>query len=318
MNKRYLITGGAGFIGSHLCRALVAGGDRVVILDSLDSGKLSNIDDLLCDDQVEFVQDTILNESRVLSICGDVHGIFHLAALVSVQRSIDDPRLNHQVNVDGLFNVLEAARLSGVPKIVFASSAALYGNSYAPPHKETFPIVPLSPYAVGKSLSEIYSSVYSQLYGVEAVCLRFFNVYGPNQDPSSPYSGVISKFMDAVTHGSDITIFGDGEQTRDFVYVQDVVQALILSMDKNVNGIFNVGTGSSVSINQLAQGVMQVSGKNVDIRYMDAREGEVRHSCADISKIRQDLGYEPRYSLKDGLEETFDWWINTRFTSRRS
>jgi len=318
MNKRYLITGGAGFIGSHLCRALVARGDRVVILDSLDSGKLSNIDDLLCDDRVEFVQDTILNESRVLSLSEGIDGIFHLAALVSVQRSIDDSRLNHQINVDGLFNVLEAARLSGVPKIVLASSAALYGNSYVPPHKEIFPVVPLSPYAVGKCLSEIYSSVYSQLYGIGAVCLRFFNVYGPNQDPSSPYSGVISKFMDAVTHGSDITIFGDGEQTRDFVYVQDVVQALFLSMEKNVSGIFNVGTGVSSSINQLAQSVMQIARKEMDITYLDPREGEVRHSCADITNIREGMGYEPRYSLKDGLEETFHWWINTRFTSRRS
>ncbi|NLV26198.1 MAG: NAD-dependent epimerase/dehydratase family protein [Methanomicrobiales archaeon] len=308
MNKRYLITGGAGFIGSHLCRALVAGGNQVVILDSLDSGRLSNIEDLLNDDKVEFIQDTILNESRVFSLCGGVDGIFHLAALVSVQRSIDDPSLNHLVNIDGLFAILEAARTCGVPKIVLASSAALYGNDYLPPHKESLPSVPLSPYAVGKCLSELYAAVYTDLYGVQSVCLRFFNVYGPNQDPSSPYSGVISKFMDAISRDDEFTIFGDGEQTRDFVYVLDVVQALILSMEKSVSGVFNVGTGSSVSINQLARTIMEVSGKNVGIRYLDAREGEVRHSCSDISKICHDMGYMPKYSLREGISETYSWW----------
>jgi len=309
MNKRYLITGGAGFIGSHLCRALMKRGDQIVILDSLESGKLSNIDDILHNGRVEFIHDTILNESRVLSACEGVDGIFHLSALVSVQRSIDDPRLNHQVNVDGLFTVLESARLSGVSNIVLASSAALYGNLYAPPHTESLPAVPLSPYAVGKCLSEVYSSVYTQLYGVQTVCLRFFNVYGPNQDPTSPYSGVISKFLDAITHSSNFTIFGDGEQTRDFVYVKDVVQALILSMDSNVSGVYNVGTGISSSINQLARIIMQVAGKEVDIHYKEPREGEVRYSCADISKAKADLGFEPQYSLKDGLNETYGWWL---------
>ena len=230
-SKRYLITGGAGFIGSHLCRALLERGDSVLILDSLDSGKMENIQEFLGRNGAEFFEDSILNEGHILSLCNNIDGIFHLAALVSVQRSIDNPRLNHQVNIDGFFNVIEAARKQKVAKIVLASSAALYGNTYSPPHKEIFPVDPLSPYAVGKYSSEVYSSVYSHLYGVKTVCLRFFNVYGPNQDPSSPYSGVISKFFEAVKRGNSITIFGDGEQTRDFVYVLDVVQALILSMD---------------------------------------------------------------------------------------
>ncbi|PKL60799.1 MAG: GDP-mannose 4,6-dehydratase [Methanomicrobiales archaeon HGW-Methanomicrobiales-4] len=259
MNKRYLITGGAGFIGSHLCRALIARGDRIIILDSLESGHMNNISDLIPDNRVEFIEDTILNESRVLSLCHDVDGIFHLAALVSVQRSIDDPRLNHMVNVDGVFNILDSARRCNVHKIVFASSAALYGNSYSPPHKESFPADPLSPYAVGKYSSEVYSSVYARLYGMETVCLRFFNVYGPNQDPSSPYSGVISKFIESLSHETQLTIFGDGEQTRDFVYVLDVVQALLLSMDKKVHGVFNVGTGVSSSINQLAKNIIRIT-----------------------------------------------------------
>ncbi|WP_181391369.1 GDP-mannose 4,6-dehydratase [Methanospirillum stamsii] len=309
MNKRYLVTGGAGFIGSHLCHALVARGDQVIILDSLDSGNLGNISDILDDEHVEFIEDTILNCPRLISLCNDVDGIFHLAALVSVQRSIDDPRLNHQMNIDGLFEVFEAARLVGVPKIVLASSAALYGNDYLPPHEETFVSVPLSPYAVGKCLSELYAAVYTELYGVQSVCLRFFNVYGPKQDPSSPYSGVISKFMDAISRDDEFTIFGDGEQTRDFVYVLDVVQALILSMEKSVSGVFNVGTGLSVSINQLARTIMDISGKNEGIRYLGAREGEVRHSCADISKISEGLGYKPKYSLKEGINEIFQWWI---------
>lgn len=310
MSKRYLVTGGAGFIGSHLCHALVARKKQVIILDSLDSGNLCNISDILDDEHVEFIEDSILNGHRLLSLCERVDGIFHLAALVSVQHSIDDPRSNHRINIDGLFEVFEAARLTGVPKVVLASSAALYGNDYLPPHKETFPSVPLSPYAVGKCLSELYAAVYTDLYGVHSVCLRFFNVYGPKQDPSSPYSGVISKFMDAITRNESFTIFGDGEQTRDFVYVLDVVQALILSMEMNVSGVFNVGTGMSVSINQLARTIMEVSGKDVGIRYLDAREGEVRHSCADISKISEGLGYKPRYSIYQGLSETFAWWTN--------
>ena len=307
MNNRYLVTGGAGFIGSHLCRALISRGDKVVILDSLDSGRLSNIEDIFQTGEVEFVQDTILNEERVVSLCKDIDGIFHLAALVSVQRSIDDPRLNHQINVDGVFNILEASRVSNVPKVVLASSAALYGSS-APPHKESFPVDPLSPYAIGKYSSEIYSSVYTQLYGVDTVCLRFFNVYGPNQDPSSPYSGVISKFLDAVVNGEPCTIFGDGEQTRDFVYVLDVVQALICSMDMDVHGVFNVGTGVSSSINTLARDIIEIAGKEVNIVYREAREGEVRHSCADISRARAEIGFHPTYSLQKGLTETYLWW----------
>lgn len=309
MNKRYLVTGGAGFIGSHLCRALVSRGDACVILDSLDSGSLTNIQDILKENKVEFIQDSIENEARVISLCNGLDGIFHLAALVSVQRSIDDPRLNHRINVDGMFNILEAARIGKVFKVVLASSAALYGNAYSPPHKESFPVEPLSPYAVGKYSSEVYSDVYSRLYGVDTVCLRFFNVYGPNQDPSSPYSGVISKFLDAAVHGNRCIIFGDGEQTRDFVYVLDVVQALLLSMDTDVHGVFNIGTGVSSSINQLARLIIGIAGKESDIMYQQAREGEVRHSCADISKAREYIGFDPRYSLEDGLTETYQWWV---------
>ncbi|PWR69738.1 GDP-mannose 4,6-dehydratase [Methanospirillum lacunae] len=309
--KRYLVTGGAGFIGSHLSRALLARGDSVVIFDSLDSGNLANITDLQKNPHLEFIEDTILNKTRLLSICSHIDGIFHLAALVSVQRSIDDPELNHSINVDGMFNVLESARKEKVPKIVFASSAALYGNAYVPPHKESFPPIPLSPYAVGKNLSEMYSSVYSSLYGIGCVCLRFFNVYGPYQDPSSPYSGVISKFLEAVTQEKNIIIFGDGEQTRDFVYVIDVVQALLLSMDKDVNGVFNVGTGFTSSINQLACNIIQLSNRKVEVIHMEARGGEVRHSCADITQAQEKLGYYPGYSLERGLFETYQWWKGT-------
>lgn len=307
MNKRYLVTGGAGFIGSHLSRALVSRGNRVIILDSLESGRMENISDIVHNGHVEFMKGTVLDETGMMSVCEQVDGIFHLAALVSVQRSIDDPYLNHQVNVDGLFTVLESARRTGVQRIVLASSAALYGNLYDIPHKESLPAVPLSPYAVGKYLSEIYSSVYSQLYGVQAVCLRFFNVYGPNQDPSSPYSGVISKFLDALFQEKYFTIYGDGEQTRDFVYVNDVVQALLLSMDTDVTGVYNVGTGVNLSINELAQTLFQIGGRKVDIRYQEARSGEVRHSCADITKSRNELGYNPAYNLEKGLAETYLW-----------
>lgn len=308
MTNTYLVTGGAGFIGSHLSRALLERGDKVIILDSLESGKISNIADLLDNNNLEFIEDSILQKLRLLSICSGINGIFHLAALVSVQRSIDDPELNHRINVDGFFTVLETARRSRIKKMVLASSAALYGNSYTPPHHESLPAVPLSPYAVGKYTSEVYSSVYSSLYGVNVVCLRFFNVYGPNQDPSSPYSGVISKFLEAVSNNQDITIYGDGEQTRDFVYVLDVVQALILSMDSNVSGVFNVGTGIHTSINQLAQQVITMGGSGVKIIHKEAREGEVRFSYADISKAQDMLGYQPNFSLQKGLMDTYFWW----------
>jgi UDP-glucose 4-epimerase len=311
MNKRYLVTGGAGFIGSHLCRALVSRGDQCIIYDSLDSGKRENINDILQTGRAEFIQDSIENEERIHSLCRGIDGIFHLAALVSVQRSIDDPRLNHRINVSGTFNVLEGARIGDVPRVVIASSAALYGNSYVPPHKETFQAEPLSPYAVGKYSAEVYSSVYTRLYGVTTVCLRFFNVYGPNQDPSSPYSGVISRFLDAVVNGDSCTVFGDGEQTRDFVYVLDVVAALVLSMDTDASGVYNVGTGVSSSVNELVQDIIRISGKKVAVVYNKAREGEVRHSCADISKIRLDMGYHPAYSLMEGLKETYSWWVKS-------
>jgi UDP-glucose 4-epimerase len=308
MAKKYLVTGGAGFIGSHLSRALIERGDKVVILDSLESGKVSNIADLLESENLEFIEDSILHESRLISICSGIDGIFHLAALVSVQRSIDDPELNHRINVDGFFSVLEVARKSRINKMVLASSAALYGNSYSPPHYESLQAVPLSPYAVGKYTSEVYSSVYSALYGVNVVCLRFFNVYGPNQDPSSPYSGVISKFMEEVSTGKDIIIFGDGEQTRDFVYVLDVVQALLLSMDSNLFGVFNVGTGIPTTINHLSHQIIKTSGSKVKVIHREQREGEVRYSYADISKARSELGFNPEYTLEKGLLNTYSWW----------
>jgi len=308
MSRRFLVTGGAGFIGSHLCRSLANRGDEVVILDSLDSGNPGNIQDLLPYPNVTFVQGSIEDYPLVESLCTDIDGIFHLAALVSVQRSIEDPKLNHRVNVDGTFNIFESARVRSVPKIVLASSAALYGNSYDPPHNESFPADPLSPYAAGKYSGEVYSSVYS-LYGVSTVCLRFFNVYGPNQDPSSPYSGVISRFLDATIKGEACTIFGDGNQTRDFVYVLDVVSALMLSMDSDAKGVFNVGTGNATSIRLLAQEIMKIAGKEGEIRFREAREGEVRHSSADISKITAAMGYHPEYSLIQGLRETHAWWI---------
>ena len=301
---KFLVTGGAGFIGSHIVEALIQNDHDVVIFDNLSSGTLENIRPFLKEKKAVFVQGDITDLSQLLKITLDVDGIFHEAAIASVQQSVKDPLTTHNVNATGILNVLTAAMECGVKKVVCASTAAVYGDNPSLPKREEMMLEPMSPYAVSKLTGEYYCSVFSQLYGIHTVSLRYFNVFGPHQDPNSEYSGVISKFIARVSRKEPITIFGDGEQTRDFVFVKDVVTANLLAMEHNVSGIFNIGGGGRLSLNELAATIKEIFNADVPIRYEHPREGDIRHSCADISKAREILGYVPKYPVKDGLEKT--------------
>ena len=299
----YLITGGAGFIGSHLADAL-AGSHEITILDNLSSGNIHNIRHLLDTDRCTFVEGTFTDEDLVLSLCEGIDGIFHLGALTSVQQSVEEPRRAHEVNIGGTLNLLMAAREQAVRKVVFASTAALYGNNPTFPKTETMLPEPLSPYAVSKLTGEYYCRIFSDLYGVKSACLRFFNVFGPRQDPHSDYAAVIPIFISRLLDGKPLTIFGDGKQTRDFIFVKDVVAANLRGMEGDAEGVFNIARGERTSLNELASLLVDIVGSEAGIVYEAPRAGDVRHSMADVSKARDRLGFSPSYSIREGLEET--------------
>jgi UDP-glucose 4-epimerase len=301
---KYLVTGGAGFIGSHIVETLVQRNNEIVIMDNLFSGNIANIQPFMEKENVTFVQGSITDLSLLRQISEGVDGIFHEAAIASVQKSINDPEKTHEVNATGTLNVLIAARDCGVKKVVCASTAAVYGDNPVLPKKEDMGPEPLSPYAVTKLAGEYYCSVFSRLYELQTVSLRYFNVYGPRQDPNSEYSGVISKFVARVNQKNPLIIFGDGTQTRDFVFVNDVVSANIQAMESKYQGNFNVGCGGRMSLNELAETIKTIIGTAVAVHYESPREGDIKHSYADISKAREILGYSPKYSLKEGLKRT--------------
>lgn len=305
MEQHYIVTGGAGFIGSHIAQRLLESGYQVTIFDDLSTGKEGNINSLEEFGELNFIRGSIIDFPLLCKVFEGADGIFHEAALVSVPLSIEKPDLNHNLNTNGSFNVLNAARVTKVPRVVMASSAAAYGANTDIPHHEMMNPSPLSPYAVSKVTGEMYGRVFSQIYGIAVTSLRYFNVFGPGQDPGSPYSGVISRFMDAISHQKEIVIFGDGEQSRDFVSVHDVVSANILAMKQGEAGIYNVGTGVSTSLNSLVSMIADIRGVPVQVKNAPPRLGEVRHSCADISSAERSLGYYPRISLRSGLEELF-------------
>ncbi|MBI2850287.1 MAG: SDR family oxidoreductase [Chloroflexi bacterium] len=300
-----VVTGGAGFIGSHLIEALVARGYRVTVLDDLSSGKLDNIREFL--PSVQFKQGSVTELPLLREIFQGVDYVFHLAAIASVQKSIDDPAASHEVNVTGTLNVLLAALENKVKKVVFSSSAAVYGDIPVPPAKEEMAPCPLSPYAADKLAAETYCQVFGRVYQLPTVSLRYFNVYGPRQDPKSQYASVIPAFMSAVKDGKPPTIFGDGEQTRDFVFVKDVVAANLLAAETDMCGVFNISRGESVSINRLAKLIIKLTGKRLEPVHREPRAGEIKHSLADISKAKAS-GYEPKYDLESGLAETLKWF----------
>lgn len=298
-----VITGGAGFIGSHLADELVNRGYRVVIIDDLSTGKESNIAHLLKERKVTLIKDSVTSLSRLESTLFGAHYVFHLAAIASVPKSLADPKLNHDVNATGTLNVLLAARRSKVAKVVFASSAAVYGDTGEMPQREDMLPDPKSPYAVSKLAGEYYCTVFTRAYNLPTTILRYYNIYGPRQDPNSEYSGVISKFMLNVSKNRPPEIFGDGETTRDFTYVKDVVMANLLAAESDATGIWNIGTGKKNSINDLARLIARLAEKNLAPIYREERSGDIRHSLADISRAAS-FGYQPQFKLEDGLKET--------------
>jgi len=305
--KNIVVTGGAGFIGSNLVRAL-AGENEVIVIDDLSTGNLENIRDLIDNQSIMFVEGSITDLDLLKKTFENVDYVFHEAAIPSVPRSIKDPLKSNHTNVNGTLNVLVAARDSGVEKVVYASSSSVYGDTPVLPKKEDMKPSPLSPYAVSKLVGEYYCQVFTKVYGLSAVSLRYFNVYGPRQDPLSEYAAVIPRFISRVLNGESPIVFGDGNQTRDFTFVRDVVNANILAMKSNVSGVFNIAGGKRISINELAQLVMRIIGKDLDVVYNDPQPGDIMHSLADISKAKEQLGYEPRFDLTKGLEETLKWF----------
>jgi len=304
---KFVVTGGAGFIGSNLAEKLAKMGD-VTIIDDLSSGRLENIRDLIEKNGVDFVRESITDLPRLKAIFADADCIFHQAAIASVQRSVEDPLATDEINARGTLNVLIAARDCGVKKVICASSSAIYGESPELPKREDMAPYPLSPYAVSKLTGEYYCNVFSELYGIDTVSLRYFNVYGPRQDPSSEYAAVIPKFIKILLEGKPPVIFGDGTQTRDFVFVEDVVRANILAMEPGIRGVFNVAGGKGITINELLNTVMEVVGIELDPIYNEPRAGDIKDSVADISSAENALGYEPAFDLKEGLDRTVEWF----------
>jgi UDP-glucose 4-epimerase len=306
--KSALVTGGAGFIGSHLVEALVAEGCRVTVLDDLSSGKESNLAPVA--GRIHFVRGSICDLGIVARAAAGCEVVFHLAAVVSVPRTVDDPLGSAAVNETGSLNVLEAARGAQARRVVFASSSAVYGDDPGLPKREEMPPHPLTPYAVQKLVVEYYLRVYQSLYGLESVGLRFFNVFGPRQDPSSPYSGVISIFMNRALKGEPPAIYGDGRHSRDFVFVGDVVQALILAATSPgaPGRVFNVGTGQSLTIGGLWEMIAALSGCEARPVHQSPRPGDIPHSLSAIDAAAEGLGFVPRVSIEQGLASTLSWY----------
>jgi UDP-glucose 4-epimerase len=314
--KKALVTGGAGFIGSHLVETLSTAGCEVVVLDNLSGGHLSNLESVKSD--IVFYKYDIRELDALEEAAKDCDVIFHLAAIVAVQQTIEEPIDSTMVNDIGTLNVLEAARKRNVRNAVLASSCAVYGDDPRLPKDESMLPLPASPYAVHKLSGEHYFRVYCQLFGLKTTCLRFFNVFGPRQDPSSPYSGVISIFMSKAVSGQAPVIFGDGNQTRDFVYVEDVVKGLLLAAggDVEAGDVFNIGSGSRVTINRLWELVASLSGRLTDPEYQPARPGDILHSLGNIDKARRLLQFKNDFTLEQGLELTMDWYQRQKSDDR--
>ena len=305
---RYVVTGGAGFIGSNTVDELVRRDHGVVVLDDLSSGKEENLAEVR--NKITFIRGSITDLETVQKAMQQADFVIHLAARTSVPRSVKDPLETNRINVEGTLNVLVAARDNKVKRVVFAASSSAYGETPTLPKVETMQPVPISPYGVSKYVGELYAYAFGKCYGLENVCLRYFNIFGPRQDPDSPYSGVLSRFATAFLEGEEPTVFGDGEQTRDFTFVTNAVQANLLACEApGASGkVFNVGTGGRVSLNQTLELLRGISGKKLQAKYEPPRDGDIRDSQADIAKTRQMLGYEPAVMFDEGLEKTFDWY----------
>lgn len=304
----YLVTGGAGFIGSHLVETLAISGQRVRVLDDFSVGKRGNLHPF--SDAVELIEGTITDPDTCERACEGVDYVLHHAARVSVQESCEAPVLYEEVNALGTLRMLTAARAAGCKRFIYAGSASVYGNSARAPQREHMPPDPLSPYAVAKHVGELYCRNFSDLFGLETVVLRYFNVFGPRQDASSPYSGVIARFVEGLIAGDGITIFGDGKQSRDFVAVENVVEANLLACTapEAAGQVVNIGCGERISISRLADVLIDLTGAERQIERGPGRPGEVRHSRADIARAKTLLGYRVNVSVLDGLRRTVAWY----------
>ena len=310
---RYVVTGGAGFIGSHIVEELLKRGENVRVVDNLSTGKIENIRDFL--NKIDFLEIDLRDINKVREDVEGVDYILHQAAIPSVPRSIIDPISSNSANVDGTLNLLFAAKEAGVKRVVIASSSSVYGDSQILPKSEEFTPNPISPYAVTKLVEELYARVFYQIYRLETVSLRYFNVFGPRQDPTSQYAAVIPRFITRMLRGEPPVIFGDGEQSRDFTYVKNVVEANLLASisDKVGHGeVINIACGESITLNQLVDRIDEILGTNIKPIYTEPRPGDVRHSLASINRAKELLGYTVKVSFLDGLKETINWYKNNR------
>lgn len=305
----YLVTGGAGFIGSHLSAALVSRGHTVRVADNFITGFKHNIQP-----GVEFIEGDMSDPAAAGLAVQGVDYVLHQAAIPSVPRSVKNPRESHRANVDAMLNILLAARDAGVKRVVFAGSSSVYGDQPTLPKREDMPTKPMTPYALQKMVSEQYGQMFTRLYGLEVVTTRYFNVFGPRQDPGSPYSGVISLFIKALLEGTRPVIYGDGGQTRDFTFVTNVVDGVLRAAETpGVGGeVFNIATGGRISLNELLATLKKIVGSDVEPIYQEGRTGDVRDSQADIAKAERMLGYRPATTFEDGLRQTVAWFTTSK------
>ena len=311
---RCLVTGGAGFIGSNLAEELIRQGAKVAILDNFITGFRENLDEIKGD--FDFIEGDLNDDEKLKKALEGVTMVFHQAALPSVPRSVENPAETHQACVNGTFNLLLKSKESGVRRVIYAASSSAYGDQAILPKVETMLPEPLSPYAAAKLMGEYYAQVFSRVYGLETISLRYFNVFGPRQNPSSQYSGVISRFIDALMSGKNPVIYGDGEQSRDFTFIANVVDANIKAAQttKGIGETINAANGERISLNELLEVLKKITAKeNVEAEYQPERKGDVKHSQADNTRAKEWLGYEKLVGLEDGLRKTIDWWKTSRF-----
>jgi len=309
MSKSFLVTGGAGFIGSHIVRRILNEGGTVRVLDNLCTGKRERLRDV--EPSIEFIEDDLTDHLACDAAVRGVEFVLHQAAIPSVHRSIQDPLGTNRANITGTLNLLESCRKQGVRRFVYAASSSAYGDTEVLPKREDMPPNPLSPYALQKLVGERYCKLYNDLYGLETVSLRYFNVFGPSQDPYSEYSAVIPKFATRLQKGQSLVVYGDGEQSRDFTYVDNVVEANLLALKARhaAGAVVNVGCGDRLTLNRLIQFLEEILGVRAEVDYQPSRCGDVRHSLADINLARDLLGYQPKVAVKEGLRRTVEFFV---------
>lgn len=308
-NKNIVVTGGAGFIGSNLVWRL-SSDNQVTVIDNLSTGYLKNIQELIDEKKIRFVQGSICDLNLIQDVFSDIDVVFHQAAIPSVPRSVNDPVGSNQANVNGTLNVLIAARDNKVQKVMYASSSSVYGDSPTLPKHEDMKPNPLSPYAVSKLTGEYYCKVFTEVFDLKTVSLRYFNVFGPRQDPTSEYAAVIPKFIQLIAQGKSPVIYGDGEQSRDFTFIDNVIEANIKAAEHSeVTGVFNAAYGSKMTVNTLVKELMHRIGRKVEIVYESPRPGDIKHSFSDSSKAKEAFGFDPTVSITKGLEETIKWFL---------